>query len=170
MSQGNRLLTVQIHFPMVIAAWIALALMTGCTGSRHRIVVYDQAWSSAAAVRNLHCAPEVSTSCEQESRETEAKFSKSLPAAFKAAPECATVQFLVLSESEPNAREIEDSLTKDTSGKYWRLRVDFHPRLSRQPFSLGQGKDNGLVGGEDAEHNAAFICDAAKNNWVSDIW
>jgi hypothetical protein len=149
---------------------LILTLAAGCTGSRHRIVVYDQTWSSAAAVRNLHCAPEVSASCEQESKETEAEFSKRLPAAFQATPECATVQFLVLSESEPNAREIEDSLTKNAGGKYWRLRVDFHPRLSRQPFSLGQGMESGLVGGEDAEHDTAFICKAVKNNGVLDIW
>jgi hypothetical protein len=41
------------------------------------------------------------------------------------------------------------------------------------PFLLfdlpGSGEDNPRIEGDDAEHSAAYICSAAKNNGVSAI-
>jgi hypothetical protein len=55
-------------------------------------------------------------------------------------------------------------------GEYWRLRVDFHPRLPRQPFYLGSGTDKPAIEGVDVEHDAAYICEAAKHNGVTALW
>jgi hypothetical protein len=106
-------------------------------------------------------------SCEYEAKWAELDFSRRLPAAFLAANECKTVQFIVASDHN---RELEDSLTKNVGSMYWKLRVDFHPRLERQPFTLGSGRENPQIRGDDAEHNADFICQAAKHNGVIAIW
>ena len=150
-------------------------VLAGCsTESRHRIIVYDQPWSAAAGPRNIRCAPELRESCNLEAKEGEAEFSKRLTTAFRAAPECATVQLLIDSGSDQESKELEKNLTKNLRGEYWRLRVDYHPELDRQPFYLSPGNasplDRPLVGGDDAEHNAAFICTAAKNNGIIDVW
>jgi hypothetical protein len=134
--------------------------------SRHRIIVYDQPWSSSAGVNNLICVPEIKGSCEREAKESELDFSKRLPAAFSFAEECKTVQFVI--DSNDN-EQLKDSLTQNAS-EYWRLRVDFHPRFERQPFTLGPGMGRPLIWGGDTEHDADFICKAAKNNGVIDIW
>jgi hypothetical protein len=149
---------------------IALTITACSTESRHRIIIYDQSWSSAAGVKNLWCVPELHASCEREARETEADFSKRLSTAFRASPQCATVQFLVSSGSDKGSKELEDKLARNAGPEYWRLRVDFHPRLRKQPCSLGRGNNDPLVGCDDAEHDAAFICEAAKNNGVTAIW
>jgi hypothetical protein len=154
---------------LALLALLAASLsVASCnTASRHRTIVYDQSWSSAAAVQNLVCSPDARADCEREARESELDFSKRLPAAFLAANECKTVQFVI--DSNGN-RELEDNLTGNVSSKYWRLRVDFHPRLQKQPFSLGSGMDRATVGGDDAEHDADFICKAAKHNGVIAVW
>jgi hypothetical protein len=102
----------------------------------------------------------VKACCEREAKESESDFSKRLPTAFRIASECATVQFVVADE---NDKELEHN-------EYWRLRVDFHPRLERERFTLGLRKDKPIIAGDDAERNADFICKAAKNNGVLDIW
>jgi hypothetical protein len=139
---------------------ISALASAGCSSeSRHRTILYDEAWSSAAAVRNLTCAPDFRTSCERDARDGERDFLKSLSAAFQAAPECRTVRFMTFTSYAANA----------ASG-YWRLRVDFRPRLERQPFDLGRGTDKPTIGGDDAEHDATYICKAVKNNGVTAIW
>jgi len=109
-------------------------------------------------------------SCNLETKEGEAEFSKRLTAAFRASPECATVQLLIDSGSDKESKELEARLAKNAWHEYWRLRVDYHPELDKQPFNLSPGNarqlDRPLVGGDDAEHNAAFICKAAKNNGI----
>jgi hypothetical protein len=152
---------------LVALSVISLSITSCNTESRHRIIVYDQSWSNAAGVKNLVCSPEMRASCEREARESESDFSKRLPAAFRVANECKTVQFIVSSD---DSKELEDSLTKNVGSRYWILRVDFHPRLENQPYTLGSGRDTPLVGGDDAEHNADFICRAAKHNGVIATW
>jgi len=112
------------------------------------------------------CVPEIKASCEREARESELDFSKRLPAAFRAASECKTVQLVIFSN---DTNELEDSLTKNAP-EYWSLRVDFHPRFERQPFTLGLGTDKPNIAGDDAEREADFICKAAKNNGVIEWW
>ena len=155
---------------LLVLTTIALTLTACSAESRHRIIIYDQSWSSAAGVKNLLCIPELRASCEREARETEMDFSKRLSTAFHASPQCATVQFLVSSGSDKGSKELEDKLTRNAGSEYWRLRVDFHPRLPKQPCSLGPGNNDALVGCDDAEHDAAFICEAAKHNGVTAIW
>jgi hypothetical protein len=152
---------------LVLVALFAISLCAvSCNiESRHRIIVYDQSWSSAAGVTNLICSPEVRASCEREAKDSELDFSKKLPAAFRAANECRTVQFII----DSNNKELEDRLTRNAS-EYWRLRVDFHPRFEKQPFTLGSGTGTPRIWGVDAEHDADFICKAAKHNGVTAVW
>jgi hypothetical protein len=141
---------------------IALSLTACSTESRHRIIIYDQPWSSAAGVKNLWCVAEQRASCERQARETEVEFSKRLSTAFRASPECATVQLLISSRSDKSSGELEDRLARNAGSEYWKLRVDFRPGLKTQPFALGLGKDNPRIEGDDAEHSAAFICKLPK--------
>jgi len=76
------------------------------TESRHRTIIYDQPWSSAAGVRNLVCAPDWKSSCDREAKEDEAAFSKTLPGAFRAAAECKTVQLIVAQDTTNVAAEL----------------------------------------------------------------
>jgi uncharacterized lipoprotein YajG len=155
----------------LLACTITILALAGCsTESRSRTIIYDEAWSNAAAVRNLSCVPEMQTSCEREAREGERNFSDKLPAAFQVAPECRTVQFLILAADASNAKDLENRLEKNVGSKYWRLRVDFHPRLSTQTFDLALGTDRPTIGGDDVGHNSAYICKAVKNNGVTAIW
>jgi hypothetical protein len=39
-----------------------------------------------------------------------------------------------------------------------------------RPFLLGSGKDSQRIEGDDAEHSAAYIFKAAKDNGVTAIW
>lgn len=152
----------------LVALLVASLSIASCnTASRHRIIVYDQSWSNAAGVKNLVCSPDMRAACEREARESELDFSGRLPTAFLVANECKTVQFIVDSN---NDKELEDNLTRNVDSKYWRLRVDFHPRLERQPFDLGLGMNRPSVGGDDVEHDADFICKAVKNNGVIAVW
>jgi hypothetical protein len=68
--------------------------------------------------------------------------------------------------NEKNSAELEQRLARNAGGEYWRLRVDFHPRV---PY-LGSGTDKPAIGGDDVEHDAAYICEAAKHNGVMDLW
>jgi hypothetical protein len=143
--------------------------VTSCNvDSRHRIIVYDQPWSSAAAVQNLVCADDQKAACEAEAKQGLVKLTENLPAIFRDATECRTVQFLVAS---PDADEqLKEALNTNRGNTYWLLRIDFHPRLQRQPFSLGPGMERPDIGGDDVEQNADFICKAAKHNGVIGIW
>jgi hypothetical protein len=69
-----------------------------------------------------------------------------------------------------NSQELERGLASNAGSHYWRLRVDFRPGLTKQPFLLGSGKDSPRIEGDDAEHDAAYICKAAKNNKVTATW
>jgi hypothetical protein len=35
-----------------------------------------------------------------------------------------------------------------------------------QPFYLGSGTDKPTIGGDDVEHNAAYICEASGSMWL----
>ncbi len=145
----------------------ATFVLVACSSKpRHATIIYDEAWSSAAGVRNLACAPDLKASCEREAMEGEDALSRRLPEGFATAPECKNVQFLVIQQIDLASGELEKRFGSD----YWRLRVDFHPRLAYQPFSLGRGEKRADIGGDDVEHNAAFICEAAKHNGVIAIW
>jgi hypothetical protein len=151
--------------PRIIWSFAALflcviPLVAGCsTKSRHRTILYDEGWSNDAAVKNLICVADLRVSCEREARVAEQDFSKKLPAAFRSTPECRTVGFMPLTPDAVHSHS-----------DYWRLRVDFHPRQERQTFDLGPGTDRPMIGGDDVDHQADYICKAVKNNGVTEVW
>jgi hypothetical protein len=148
---------------------LALLTVTACsTEGRHRTIIFDQTWSSDAAVRNLSCVPDQSESCAREARDSELAFARKRSTAFLATPECATVRLIVPASSQDKARGDGNNAAKDDA--YWTLRVDFRPRVTSQPFTLGHDDDHTRIGGDDAEHSSAFICKAVKNNGVTAIW
>jgi hypothetical protein len=152
------------------ACLMALMNLIACTtSSRHRVIVYDHSWSSAAAVKNLWCAPQLRKACAQQATVAEQDFTNRLPRAFSEEPACANVSFVVYSTETANTAELENKLKMQVS-VYWRLRVDFRPGLPRQPFTLGAGEETPLIEGDDTEHNASLICTAAKHNGVIDYW
>jgi hypothetical protein len=106
-------------------------------------------------------------SCEHEAKWGGTRFFEETACRIPRRKRVQKVQFIVASDHN---RELEDSLTKNIGSIYWKLRVDFHPRLERQPFTLGSGRENPQIGGDDTEHNADFICQAAKHNGVIAIW
>lgn len=147
----------------------------GCKSERrHRIVVYDEPWSIAAGKKSIICAPKLRASCDQEAIDGASKLPGTLSSAFMTTHECATVQLVVLVGDDKGSQDLQTQLSTDRwkfgdGYKYWRLRVDYHPELSQQPFSLGPGLEKAIVGGDDAEHEVAFICKAAKQE-LHDYW
>src|SRR5260370_12521471 len=113
---------------------------------RSNVVVYDDQWSRAAGIANLNCAPTIREACQAEAIADEVSFSKALLSAFQISPKCKGTEFIVDSAvgSDP-----QDMVRKTP---HWRLRVDYHPRLIAQPFSLdltgGGIKDFSRLGGE----------------------
>jgi hypothetical protein len=134
-------------------------------------MILDQSWSSAAAVKNLWCDPELRACCNKEALDAELAYSKRLPEAFREEPKCATVEFLISSASAEDSAKLEGKQVFEGGPKYWRLRLDFHPGQEKQsPFHLWAGKSTLRISGSDTEHSAAYICEAAKNNGIMDIW
>jgi hypothetical protein len=74
-------------FVLLAFTTFVVTLAACSTESRHRTIIYDQQWSSAAGVKNLWCVPELRASCERQVRKTEATFSKTLSTAFRTSPE-----------------------------------------------------------------------------------
>ena len=110
-------------------------------------------------MKNFICSPDRQVSCQREAVDQERNLAQNLSAAFQRSPKCSTVQFLIARADAPGI-----------DPAYWRLRVDFHPRLATQTYELGPGTDRPRIGGDDVEHNAAYICEAVKNNGVTAIW
>jgi len=139
---------------------LCILILTGCfTENRHRVIFYDEAWSSTAGVKNLVCSAEIRDSCAQMARNGETAFASQLALEFHSAAECSTVDFKVLSPANQG----------DRGSEFWRLRVNFHNGFSKQSYELGPNGGSTMVGGEDAD-NVAFICKAAKQNGVLDFW
>jgi hypothetical protein len=152
----------------VIALWI----LAGCsldTESRHRTIIYDEAWSRVAAVKNLSCVPELRAACEREAKKEEWTLSQKLPAIFKAEPQCRNVQFIMSKTGASDVQALQKRLESSVGFEYWRLRVDFRPRLKSQPWDLGPGVKSSFIAGGGIEEEAAYICQAVKNNGVVGI-
>jgi len=144
---------------IALSVWL-LSIAAGCsTELRHRTVLYDEGWSNDAAARNLICAPELRESCEQEARVEERKFFAKLSSAFSSTPECQTVALMKLTSD-----------TVRSNPGYWRLAVDYHPRVAGQPFDLNRGMKRGYIEGDNAEREVDYICKAVKNNGVMAYW
>jgi hypothetical protein len=145
----------------VLALTMTCFIMEACFAGTHQptVVVYDQQWSRAAGVTALQCAPEIRDACQKEAREDEASFQNALSTAFKAAPECKDVEFIVDSGADPAKKP-----------HYWRLRVDYRPRLNDQVFSLRAGTNAPLIGNGNANDIIKFVCKTSKNNGVVMIW
>jgi hypothetical protein len=165
-----------MSFLALFASTAIAFTLAGCSNeSRHRIIIYDHSWSAQASVKNLRCAPELSASCEQRATKTEAELSNRLAKAFRSTPECATVYFLVLSGNDKGSEDLEASLARNAwkfgeGYMYWRLRVDIHPGLTSQPFTLGPGKEGALLGGDGVEQNVSFMCEGVKHNGITAYW
>ena len=108
----------------------------------------------------MQCAPEIRDACQKEAREDEASFQNALSTAFKAAPECQGVEFIVDSGADPAKKP-----------RYWRLRVDYRPRLKDQVYTPGAGtRKPRIEGNGNADQIMKFVCKASKNNGVVMIW
>ena len=156
--------TKRLSWSVLLPYTVGVVSLLGCsTESRRRTVVYDEAWSSTAAVRNLVCSPEVKIACQREAVEQELSLARSLPLAFQSSPKCRTVELLISTADAP--------IVNPTA---WWLRVDFHPRLSAQPYQLGIGAERPLVGGSvgrvAVENDASDLCETVKHNGVTWYW
>ena len=154
----------------VSALFLTFSMEACSTDLRERTVVYDENYASAAAVKNLWCAPERRASCAREAVEAEASYLRRMQSVFQATPECSTVHFVVLSGNGADARAWAKKLEGTWRNDSLWLRVNFSPRLQNQPFDLGQGTGRGLIGGYDVGANAAYICEAVKHNGVTWYW
>jgi hypothetical protein len=152
-----------------LAITMTCFIVGACTSRTHQpiLVVYDQQWSRAAGVAALQCVPEIRDSCQKEAREDGANFANTLSIAFKAAPECQGVEFIVDS-GLPKPKMALSLHRSDTT--YWTLRVDYRPKLTVQVFSLRAGTNAPLVGNGNANDIIKFVCKASKNNGVVMIW
>ena len=165
-----------INWVSLVAALVltmACFIMEACSAGTHQptVVVYDQQWSRAAGVTALQCAPEIRDACQKEAREDEASFQNELSTAFKAAPECKGVEFIVDSGSDQLAKAKDGSFISAKKHGYWRLRVDFRPRLNDQVFTLGVGTSTPhITGNGDADHIMKFVCETSKKNGVVMTW
>ena len=165
-----------IAFRLLMALSSIVVIVAGCSSeNRHRVVVYDQDWSAARGKTNIRCSPELRASCDKEALEGAAKLPETLSAEFRATPECSTVQLFVMAGEDKSSQELQKSLNENDwklgqGYRYWRLRVDYHPELPKQPFSIGHGNGKGSGGGDDVENDAAFICELVKHNGVEFWW
>jgi hypothetical protein len=150
-----------------------LALSACNARRRSSIVLYDQQWSRTAAIENLKCAPEVRDDCRKEAIADVVSFTSDLASAFQSSPECKDIRFVVDSADTPPSQQA--NLSRLREAPHWRLRVDYHPRLTAQSFRLdlvgGGFKDWSKIGGEStATRMAGFSCEMSKKNGVVDYW
>jgi len=152
-------------------------MMVSCRSRRwSNVVVYDEQWSRAAGIANLNCAPTVREACQTEAIEDEVSFSKALSSAFQISPECKGTEFIVDSAVGSDPQGIKDHRLLVRKATYWRLRVDYRPRLIAQPFSLdltGGSKDFSRLGGGGeslAKDMMTFACEMSKGNGVLNYW
>src|SRR5260370_25921030 len=103
---------------------------------RSNVVVYDEQWSRAAGIANLNCAPTIREACQAEALADEVSFSKALLSTFQISPKCKGTEFIVDSAVGSDPQDIKDHFLLVRKAPHWRLRVDYHPRLIAQPFSL----------------------------------
>jgi hypothetical protein len=149
-------------------------MMVSCTSVRPNVVVYDEQWSRAAGIANLNCAPTIREPCQTEAIADVVSFSKALSSAFQISPECKGVEFIVDSAVGSDPQGLKDHLLLVRKATYWRLRVDYRPRLIAQPFSLdligGGGKPSRSGGESSAKDMMTFACKMSKSNGVVDYW
>jgi hypothetical protein len=150
-------------------------MMVSCSSRRSNVVVYDEQWSRAAGIANLNCAPTIREACQTEAIADEVSFSKALLSAFQISPKCKGTEFIVDSAVGSDPQDIKDHFLLVRKAPHWRLRVDYHPRLIAQPFSLdltgGGSKDFSRLDGEStAKDMMTFACEMSKSNGVVDYW
>jgi len=159
------------------SAMICCALAVSACNDRRRssVVLYDQQWSRTAGIANLKCAPEGRDDCRKESISDVVGFSFDLSSAFQSSPECKGIQFVVDTGDASPTQQLSSELARLREAPHWRLRVDYHPRLTVQSFRLdlvgGGFKDWSKIGGEStAMRMASFACEMSKRNGVVDYW
>jgi len=150
-----------------------MLFLCSCRRQWSNYIVYDQQWSSASGPRNLTCSTDLQLNCAREARDGEANFLKELSDSFKTVSECRGIQFIVdpgLNDTSPETKAL---LIAAQKRGFWRLRVDYHPRLPFQSFRLDTVGNhwNRPGGGEgDATHIASFTCEMSHKNGVIDVW
>jgi hypothetical protein len=159
----------------VVSIACCTLVVSSCNARRSKVVLYDQQWSRTTGIANLKCAPEVRDDCRKEALSDEVSFSENLLSAFETAPTCKDIEFVVDTGVASPSQETVAHLLSLRKAPHWRLRVDLHPRLMAQPFSLdlvgGGFKDWSKIGGESsATDMARFACEMSKSNGVVDYW
>jgi hypothetical protein len=150
--------------------------LSACNGQRRSsIVLYDQQWSRTTAIENLKCAPEVRDDCRKEAIADVVSFTSDLSSAFRSSPECKDIRFVVDTADASPSQQANADLSRLGGAAHWRLRVDYHPRLTAQSFRLdlvaGGFKDWSKIGGEStATRMADFACGMSRSNGVVDYW
>jgi hypothetical protein len=152
-----------------------LALSACNARRRSSIVLYDQQWSRTAGIENLKCAPEVRDDCRKEAIADVMSFTSDLSSAFQSSPVCKDIRFVVDTADTSPSQQADADLSRLREAPHWRLRVDYHPRLTAQSFRLdlvgGGFRDWSKIGGEStATRMAGFACEMSRSNGVVDYW
>ena len=162
--------------PYFFAIACCAIMVSACNTPRSStVVIYDQEWSRAAGIANLVCAPPMREACREEALSDEVGFSKTLVSAFDTTPACRGIQFVVDTGVSGSSQDKAGHVLNLRKGPHWRLRVDYHPRLSAHSFKLDLvsigSKDYSRVGGEGTTITiASFACEMSKKNGVVDYW
>lgn len=155
-------------------AMITCVIVSSCKSRRlSRVVIYDQEWSRAAAIANLVCDPTTRDACRREAQSDEITFSQNLAATFQTSQECKDIRFAM--DESNSSQEKDGHLLDMLRAPHWRLRVNYHPRLSAQSFTLDlvhvRFRDSSKWGGEgEAVEIANFVCEMSRKNGVVDYW
>jgi hypothetical protein len=155
--------------------------LTACSRANQPVViVYDQKWASEAGIANLGCAHGEDI-CQKEAIESEANFLNQLSTAFKEAPERKDIEFIVDSGTDQSSKGTDARLKTVKKGPFWRLRVDYRPRLTLyQESVLGAGYQEAKLGfgtsracsgiSGPSENIVKGTCELAKKNCVLSAW
>ena len=133
------------------------------------VVVYDRAWSRAAALGNYPCAPEIRAECQKTSLDSESGFQYAMKQALQEVPECRDVHFITDSGEELTAADA-DLIAQVKSRRIWRLRIDSH--VSVKPWELARSEHGSdyrdVFGGQaddfDARNMVTYMCGVARRN------
>jgi hypothetical protein len=130
------------------------------------VVVYDQVWSRAAALRNYPCAPEIRAECQRTSLDAESGFQHAMEQALQEIPECHDVHFIADS-GEGLTRADANLIARVKSRRIWRLRIDSH--VSVKPWELARS-ERGSDYDFDARNMMTYMCGVARRNGPPPIY
>ncbi len=105
-----------------------------------------------------------------------AAFSTQLQHELRTSSECHGLEVLVDAGQAKNAKTVHERLVKVYEGTYWRLRVDYRPRMRSQHADLEEvltgSRDVNPVGIGDSpvEDIASFVCKLAREGPAPVYW